>query len=477
MFQYSLISLLPVLGAALPALVPRADKTLEVPLTFGDRSWYVEVEIGSNKQKLKTSLDTGSSDAWFMSSSNPYCNNTQSSSAKRQYLSKRAYEYLSIYGEYIGGETVGNKSSLGLPVDKQFACNYIYDPSSSKTYNANDTEFMIAYYDTTYAYGTFATDDFYFGDTKISDVLFGLANVANISKPVFGIGAVGKETVANREEKNFTYSNFPKKLYDDGVISNYVYSIAVNSTEGVGSILFGGSDSSKYEGDLAVLDIIPTNGTVGDLYVNTSLSAHILNKSSIDLQTDVRSLVDTGTGAFTFTTESFSKFVRQFDNVTVNQNGKVFYPCEQLNNSKITVTLGDVDVDVYLKEWSTLLVDDYCVLDQYVSVSESYNQYVTLGLPFFDKVYSIFDYKKSQISFAKIKEGAVTNETTSSSTSTSSGSSSSSSSSSSGSSSSSSSSSGSNSDSKKNAGVKSVDISTMSFIATFAITGFVALFI
>lgn len=180
--------------------------------------FYATMYVGSDRQKTTVSLDTGSSDMFIMTKSNPYCQ--------------------------------GNNECTGME----------FDPSSSTTFKNTSQPWHIQYYDTTGAFGYLCQDTIEFGGASVPNAYVAVADVANTSVNMLGISYTNDETTtvfgSNGQASN-TYPNYPVSLKENGFINTIAYSLYLNDLEAQeGVLLFGGVDHAKYTGTLGVMPIV-----------------------------------------------------------------------------------------------------------------------------------------------------------------------------------------------------------------------------
>lgn len=181
----------------------------EVSIPQRGSFYSADVQLGSNKQTVAVVLDTGLLDFWV-----PALSSCQSSSC-----------------------------DLGL-----------FDQTSSSSYHALDEEFIVHYGvpgSQTFAQGTWAKEDVYWGDMAVKDVQFGLATAQDVGKGILGLSFKGTEGA------NTQYTNFPILLKEQGLVNKNAYSLYLNSADAAsGNIIFGGIDTAKFKGDLRYFDIV-----------------------------------------------------------------------------------------------------------------------------------------------------------------------------------------------------------------------------
>lgn len=221
-----------------PRLSKRATITESLINNVTEGGYFATVSIGTPAQDVTLILDTGSSDAWVVSSSANLCE----------------MEILQI--EY--DETCDSTC--------EFSCRFPYPPlladvlpddaSSSSTYNNLGSDFEIQYVDGSSASGSYFTDDFTIGDKTVKDLQMGLADATVIGTGILGIGFVLNEAAETQ------YSNLVTSLVNQSLISTTAYSLYLNDYySSTGSILFGGIDTEKFIGALDIVPILPDSET------------------------------------------------------------------------------------------------------------------------------------------------------------------------------------------------------------------------
>ncbi|KAG5418391.1 hypothetical protein I9W82_003919 [Candida metapsilosis] len=189
-------------------VTPSSKRSETETLYHRNLYYFVRVSIGSNKQQIGVTVDTGSSDLWFPSHDATCTNGV-------------------------------NCKSIGT-----------FTASISNTFHNLSTSVDNNYNDGNGAQGCWSKDDFWFTDgTKVEQIQFGLMNKSGRETGVLGLG------LPDLEATNDKYPNFPAALKNAGVIDKTAYSLYLNSANAAsGSVVFGAIDKAKYSGDLAVLD-------------------------------------------------------------------------------------------------------------------------------------------------------------------------------------------------------------------------------
>lgn len=199
---------------------------------------FIRIGVGTPPQYLDVQVDTGSSDFWLMSST--AC---QDSSNK-----------CSDFGAYdkdasTSKEPVLTKESAGSnsPVLQPFRADYL---------------------DKSYAAGDAYKEKMTIGGRSVAEVQFGLAYQYNQGIPQLGLGF--EEAQAGvRTGTAPLYPGLIQTLVDQKIIRVKAFSLWLGQdTQAPGSLLFGGVDTAKLDGDLTTLkvqanDVYPG----GDVYL------------------------------------------------------------------------------------------------------------------------------------------------------------------------------------------------------------------
>lgn len=226
---------------------------MDVPIEqIGDLMYTVQLHVGTPPQNVTVQLDTGSSDLWFPVASNPYCK-------RNAKLAPKKVKALPATGFATENDQVAKKL-------RTFDCDAfgLFNSSMSSSFKSNDSsEFFVKYEDGTYASGMWGTDTFKLNHHNVSNITFALANIANASMGVLGVGFPAEETTDDPspgsliDKEHYQYDNFPIALKRTRTIKKVSYSIFLNDTNSKkGVILFGGVDHSKYQGTLWTVPMV-----------------------------------------------------------------------------------------------------------------------------------------------------------------------------------------------------------------------------
>ncbi|KJZ72327.1 hypothetical protein HIM_08253 [Hirsutella minnesotensis 3608] len=201
---------------------------------FGPWNPMMVLELGSGKQPVLAQLDTGSSDLIFAQKNSAICEKQR-------------------------------EDCQDIPAGAG-----AFDPEVSR-----DTENLRIPFNTSFVsgesfIGNFIKTSISFGSSTVTETQVGLYNDGNQPGnpplyPIFGSGSLDKEGADD------IYPNIPQRMKDTGVINTNAYSVYLNDFRGSnGSILFGGVDRAKFEGELQDVPLIKATDVIGDTMVEFS---------------------------------------------------------------------------------------------------------------------------------------------------------------------------------------------------------------
>lgn len=364
--------------------IPAREKLVDAKLENKQFYYQIELGIGTPPQLIEFTIDTGSSDLWVMNSSNPYC-------------------------------TTNHLNKTGIN-----CTNSLFDSTLSSTYQSLNIPFSIEYGDRTMANGTLVEDTISLGGIQITNATFAVANVVNSSTCVFGIGFIGNEAGAHVHKNGSgvypTYFNVPTLMKQQNFIETNAYSLYLNDINAKeGSILFGGVDRAKYEGDLIVVPVFNNYAEYTDRPIQTRV---MLNGIAVDGQSiadfNIAVLLDSGT-SFAYLPEEIVNamgnalgFVYD-DNMgfyyggfdTARNNVKKFNL--DFSGAKIDIPLDDLLVGLTVdKNESPLVIDGESQAILAVGKADSDYLYI-LGDVFLHAMYAVFDIDHYEIALANAK--------------------------------------------------------------------------
>jgi len=207
------------------ALQKRSPFTVELGNVdyLGGGFYYVNASVGTPAQEVQLDIDTGSSDVWMFGVGS--CDETTSTCS--------------------GGTFDETKSStLDVIAPGLFKIQYFTQGSG--------------------VVGDYVGDNFSIGGQMIKNLTMGVATQAeSVNTGIMGIGfdtneALYQEELAAGYQDITPYPNLVDEMKKQGLIGTRSYSLYLDDIEAAtGSIIFGGYDKAKFEGDLGILDIQP----------------------------------------------------------------------------------------------------------------------------------------------------------------------------------------------------------------------------
>lgn len=368
----------------------RADGAFKTNVT-NERVFYVSsLSIGSPAKEVKVLIDTGSSDLWVMSTKNPQCK---------------------ANGGDINCETYGT-----------------YNEDKSETFKNNDTDFYISYLDQTYANGTWGQDSVKLADGfTIEDANFAVADDSTSNVGVFGIGFKKLESTQQ------LYDNAPIQMKNQGLIKKNAYSLYLTpSNSQSGSVLFGGIDHAKYEGDLVDFDIVEEQGNHVYLQIPlTSITIEMDNpptntqgvapsstavpsggsgvfKREDALDIGENALLDSGTTLTYLPSNLVDKLVKQIssDATYSYQLGGYSVPCsarQQGNSATFNFDNGKKEIKVPMHDLVIEAGNNGSTGEAICMAGFISSDHVILGDNFLRHAYSVFNLDDKTISLAQMK--------------------------------------------------------------------------
>ncbi|KAF2768167.1 acid protease [Teratosphaeria nubilosa] len=175
---------------------------------------------------------------------------------------------------------------------------------------------------------------FHLGNASASNVTLAVATSLNewelVSPGIMGVGFDSNE--ASEEE----YAGFIDDLVKQGLINTRSYSLWLDDLQAsTGTILFGGYDTGKFDGNLTILEVQedPGYNVIDSFYVAfTSLTFTNATKSialmSEGLSEGLQALLDSGTSLTYIPTEMYTELANHFGAYTNETNQQVLVPCD-----------------------------------------------------------------------------------------------------------------------------------------------------
>ncbi|KKY15244.1 putative aspartic-type endopeptidase [Phaeomoniella chlamydospora] len=355
------------------------SQTLDNEETF----YFANITLGTPAQKLRMTLDTGSSDLWVNTPNSTLCSAANSPC-----------------------------SSSGT-----------YDPSDSSTYSYVNSDFNITYADGSSASGDYVKDTLVFGGKTLSDFQFGTGYTSTSTQGVLGIG-YGLNEVFVTSLSDTPYDNLPLALVDAGFINVAAYSLWLNDLDSsTGSILFGGVNAGKYTGELQSLPILQESGVYAEFYITlTNISYKTSSddsSTSVDTDLPAAVLLDSGSSLSYLPDSLVSEIYDAVGAEYSSQSGEAFAPCSLASSGgSINFTFTDPSIEVSFDELLFDVTDsrgnaltfndgtEACVF----GISPSGSSLGVLGDTFLRSAYVVYDLENNEISLAQTDFNSTENE-------------------------------------------------------------------
>lgn len=298
-------------------------------------------------------------------------------------------------------------------------CSLPRDPcEEAGTYNRDDSStskvvsegFNISYADGSGAAGDYVTDTFRIGSANISDFQFGIGETSSSQRGILGLGYDLNEVQVLSERKD-PYDNLPLKLAADGHIQSPAYSIYLNDFEASrGSILFGGVDSSRYEGDLSTLPIQSESGLYQRFLV--TLTKVEFGDETVEDDMALAVLLDSGTSITYLPDNMVADIFERVGAEYSRSEDLAFISCSARSASEslrftfsgavIEVSMSELVLDVAgLTRGQSLLdeEEEVCIF----GIGPAGEGSNVLGDTFMRSAYVVFDLENNEISMAQTR--------------------------------------------------------------------------
>lgn len=295
--------------------------TPSIVIKYTQLTYFVEFEIGSNKDKVLLSLDSGSADFWVNGANNKACMEDPNNSPDITNLIDTLQPVPSSEPAIHWGDnnqcyiiTTGDDNSLSKrddsdPGEIEFeGCLGfgVFDSDNSTTFKESDIKFDIKYQDNSTSNGIMGTDDIHIGDFKVPGVTFGV-NEQSTSNGILGLGFPVNQAGYQLDNERI-YDNLPTVMKKNGLINKIVYSLkaSIASEESQSQLIFGGYDKNSFTGQLTLLPIIdyklPTSNRRGEgpYYVSVTVNSMTFDDESSPFATGASAaILDSGSvGSF-----------------------------------------------------------------------------------------------------------------------------------------------------------------------------------
>ncbi|MCJ1385618.1 hypothetical protein MMC17_008741 [Xylographa soralifera] len=349
----------------------------EIPFYPTNNAWIyvVNVTVGTPPQNVSMQIDTGSSDFWINTPTSTQC-------------------------------TTGN-----------FGCPFgTYSANASSTYQYANSLFSEAYLANTTVSGDFAIDVLNFAGATLKNLTMGIAYESNNVVNLWGIGQPYNEGLGKGLQ---IYDNSPVQMVQNGLIQSPLYSLWMNAPNATaGSILFGGVDTSKYQGQLTALPV-QTNPSGKYDFPRVNLASISLNGGSVTTNVSEfpqTAVLDTGNPLNIVPMDTFQAIVNML-NISMVQSNLAFCPCS-LASSAVTFTFQFAGVNISVPISSLVSAPNALALQAYthgafpvpesgtcvlmiVPMELTRSNYIVLGDSFLENAYAVYDLANNIISLAQ----------------------------------------------------------------------------
>ncbi|KAK6874605.1 Candidapepsin-10 [Candida tropicalis] len=335
----------------------REDGEIGVTPEYDRGGFFLELEFGSNKQKIEVLVDTGSSDLW-VPAMNVNCSESITS------------------------------NSATCPTNG-------YDWEASTTFIRSPVFFETFYGDNTTSSGFFGQDTVWIGDVAVNDTIFAVANHTD-SGGTMGIGLPQLEADYIFFNAS-TYPNFPQKLKMDGIIDRVIYSVLLDEKKSKSSLLFGAVDHEKYTGELLTLPVLSDPEVESNMAIE--LDSIVLDNgetNSTILSQKSSLFFDTGSTASSFSSEILNALSEQLGGKVAGDN---YYVNGTLaSESALLITFQNLTI---LSPIDFVTTEDGQYVLNYNNIDDvGASTDMILGQDVLTQIYAVFDLDGLEVSIA-----------------------------------------------------------------------------
>jgi hypothetical protein len=283
-----------------------------------------------------------------------------------------------------------------------------YNANQSSTYNYVNSVFNISYVDGSGASGDYATDTFRFGGKTLKDMQFGIGYVSSSTEGILGIGYPINEVAVGRAGLQ-PYPNLPAKLADTGDINSKAYSLWLNDLDAsTGSILFGGVDTDKYNGQLQTLPIVPERGAFAEFVIVLTGMGRNGDDGSLFKDENVPVLLDSGSSLMYLPDQVANALYQTYNAQYDSSQGAAFVDCDLANKQgSLDFNFSGVKISVPLNELVILAAVSrgrpICIF----GVGPAGDSLAVLGDTFLRSAYVVYDLDNNEISLAQTNFNAT----------------------------------------------------------------------
>ncbi|ANB15284.1 Yps3p [Sugiyamaella lignohabitans] len=336
--------------------------------------YTINATFGTPGQPITIEIDTGSSDVWITSTNSSFC------------------------------------------ADPDNYCDYgLFNPQKSSSIQYLNKPFNITYQDLSFGRGEWISDSITFAGFTLEDYTIGLDYFGDNSMGYMGLGFPAGESTNFNNKPSYTYPNLLVSLKEDGLINRAAFSLYLDSIDDtVGSLLFGGIDNAKLDGDLFTLPIIPSASNPSSGYVDYTIQLNGMTMGSTPLITQAQyCLVDSGQSFAAFPPSAFSAAVEFFNATNSDPDYAGYYTlsCDFDNSDEVFTFSFPGSNSLKVPASNFLLPIEDGTNNCYLGIRSSEQDNITVfGDPILRSAYVVFDQEAYQISFAQAKLNVTENE-------------------------------------------------------------------
>lgn len=286
-----------------------------------------------------------------------------------------------------------------------------FTANDSSTYQYLDSSFTTTYTNGLSAAGDYFVDTVSIGNGTLSQQQLAVAYDTNRAYGVLGLGFAAQEVQALKSGRQ--YSNVPASMANAGIINSIAYSLWLNSyAAGTGTLLFGGVDLDKFEGNLMTIPLLSRPANSSDVLI--PFSGISLAGKDIISNASLTASLDAGS-TFTYIPDDAAKEIWAMTGAQhVDGAGVAEIDCSQINNEttfeytlsgwvKLTVPMSHL---VYHFNSTTCLFGITTINDSHFGTDTQLD--AILGLTFLVNAYVVYDLSNQEVSLALSKYNVTT---------------------------------------------------------------------
>ncbi|XP_037960882.1 lysosomal aspartic protease-like [Teleopsis dalmanni] len=265
-----------------------------------------------------------------------------------------------------------------------------YNHDDSSTYVANGKSVSFSYGSGSVS-GFLSADTVTVGDMAIKSQTFteAMNEASSFQNSNFdGIFGMAYQSLAVDNIVPPFYNMWSQKLVDDDVFSFYLSRDDVEDNGG--ELIFGGSDSTKYTGDLTYVPVS------SETYWQFEVTSAIVNGTTAC--TDCQAIADTGTSLIVAPYDGYLAINMAIGAFELEEGGNFYVSCDDIDS------LPNIDFEINGKIFSLepsayiVTVDGDCMS----SITNMGTDFWVLGDVFIGKFYTEFDLGNNRIGFAPV---------------------------------------------------------------------------